>query len=491
MRSLAYALSVHITLLSVPALGSSVLAEIEDKSTFVQNNVRDTSSYSTHDGFVDSNTFIAAELRDLRKIPWSSRTTEQTERIRFLETQQRNILEQFLDFIGSNDVQELIQSRHTSIDFKQDILSEVRQLTHLRDNLRDIGNAVIISPLILEESLELMLVTADGPPEIYSIPIGQDEITTKISDFQQLLSNRHSNPQPLAQELYDLLFQPLENALVASETETIIYAPNGLLRYIPISALHDGSQWLVEKYKINYVNSSTLTDLNLRPRNEATVLAGAFREGIHEIFLEETGLKLNGLPYAGIEVDFIQENFPSTVFFDNDFSLAAILPLANDHSIVHLATHASVIQGTPSDSFILFGNGDILTEDELESWRGMLMNVDLVVLSACGTGNGLFAYLLHRAGARSVLASLWNISDSGTSELMKSFYKALKVNYLSEAEALRQAQIALITGNQIDTVSGERFVFIPRDVVREGGMPSSRLSHPYYWAPFVLIGNGL
>ena len=70
-------------------------------------------------------------------------------------------------------------------------------------------------------------------------------------------------------------------------------------------------------------------------------------------------------------------------------------------------------------------------------------------------------------------------------------YKALKVNYLSEAEALRQAQIALITGNQIDTVSGERFVFIPRDVVREGGMPSSRLSHPYYWAPFVLIGNGL
>ncbi|PZO45514.1 MAG: hypothetical protein DCF15_21470, partial [Phormidesmis priestleyi] len=207
-------------------------------------------------------------------------------------------------------------------------------------------------------------------------------------------------------------------------------------------------------------------------------------------------------PYAGIEVDLLQNAFPTTPFFGNDFSRSNTEPLFNDHSIVHLATHAALLIGSPLESFILFGNGDQLTLADLKNWRGRLRSVDLIVLSACETGTGSikdangeeilgFGYLMQDAGARAVISSLWPVSDGGTQELMTNFYEALKVSGMTKAKALQQAQIALITGNQIDASSGERFTFTPRNPENPEALPNSRLSHPYYWAPFILIGNGL
>ena len=83
------------------------------------------------------------------------------------------------------------------------------------------------------------------------------------------------------------------------------------------------------------------------------------------------------------------------------------------------------------------------------------------------------------------------MSDGGAQELMTHFYEALKINGMTKAEALQQAQIALITGNQIDAGSGDRFILAPRNPDSADALPNSRLSHPYYWAPFILIGNGL
>jgi CHAT domain-containing protein len=187
----------------------------------------------------------------------------------------------------------------------------------------------------------------------------------------------------------------------------------------------------------------------------------------------------------------------STTFIDRDFSLTAIEALLNQYNILHFATHAAVMPNDASQSFILLGNGDQPTLRDIENWS--LFNVDLVVLSACETGLGGFdnngeqilgmGYLFQSRGARAVIASLWQVSDRSTQILMNTFYTALE-NGSTKAEALRQAQIALITGDESLTSDQERTLLVE---VEEGGRSpqTSQLSHPYYWAPFILIGNGL
>nr|MCU0527161.1 CHAT domain-containing protein [Elainella sp. Prado103] len=174
--------------------------------------------------------------------------------------------------------------------------------------------------------------------------------------------------------------------------------------------------------------------------------------------------------------------------------------LMNNYTIVHLATHAEfATDGRAENSFILFGNGETANLKQVENWN--LNNVDLVVLSACETGVGDalgtgveilgFGYQMQQRGAKAAIASLWSVNDGGTQMLMDAFYAALNKG-MTKTEALRQAQIALITGDltPVGGIRGEARI----DVVSTAtGLPanvSNNLDHPYYWAPFILIGNG-
>jgi CHAT domain-containing protein len=171
----------------------------------------------------------------------------------------------------------------------------------------------------------------------------------------------------------------------------------------------------------------------------------------------------------------------------------------NDYSVVHLATHAAFVTGQPEESFILFGDGSRSTLRDVGSWR--LPNVDLMVLSACETGLGDklgdgkevlgFGYQMQQTGARAAIASLWKVDDGGTQALMNAFYAALENGNTTKAEALRQAQITLITGDY--TALGQQRGLEVQQRISNSVSPqvNSRLSHPYYWAPFILIGNGL
>ena len=183
-----------------------------------------------------------------------------------------------------------------------------------------------------------------------------------------------------------------------------------------------------------------------------------------------------------------------TKFEDGTFSLANVKSIMNEYNILHFATHAAFVTSSPKESFILFGNGDRPNLLEIENWS--LENVDLVVLSACetgldGFGNGAeilgMGYQFQLGGAGAVMASLWSVDDRGTQDLMGRFYHHLS-NGFGKAEALQRAQADLITGNgqPSDTTHGG-FVPIRRT------LPESLqgLRHPYYWAPFILIGNGL
>ncbi|MEM9220236.1 MAG: CHAT domain-containing protein, partial [Cyanobacteria bacterium P01_F01_bin.150] len=337
-----------------------------------------------------------------------------------------------------------------------------------------------------------------------TVDIDRSQLEQTIQDFRFDITTPTSNPIPNAQRLHQWLIQPLTDDLSQADTDIILYASDSQLRYIPLAALHDGDQWLTERYTINHITAASLTDFSKGDRHTPTILAGAFSDPgqTYDIDIDNQTISFNGLRYAGVEVKTIEDDIPNTqAFFDKDFSRANIEPQMADHSIVHFATHAHFAPGFPHESFILFGDGDRVSLRDISNWN--LPNTDLVVLSACQTavsgelGNGEeilgFGYQMQQTGARAAIASLWTVNDSGTQTLMNAFYLALQNGY-SETEALRLAQTALIQDNLAVIDTGEarsaRLDIVDKDT-GEIVNPYHAVSHPYYWAPFILIGNGL
>jgi CHAT domain-containing protein len=265
------------------------------------------------------------------------------------------------------------------------------------------------------------------------------------------------------------------------------------LRYIPLAALHDGKQWLIEKYRVNNITAASLTKFNKKPIAIPKIFAGAFGNVNKQGF--------TGLPATVTEVKKIADRFPNTTtFIETAFTKNVTENNSNSYTVLHLATHGQLSSGKPEDSFILFGDGTKATIADIQEWA--LTNVDLVVLSACQSGlgsklgNGVeilgLGYQMQAAGARMSIASLWKVSDAGTEKLMDAFYTAVKTGKVSNVEALRQAQVAMITDNYEDLGETRSLVSIEARPPRATSSTApTKISHPYYWAAFILIGNGL
>jgi CHAT domain-containing protein/tetratricopeptide (TPR) repeat protein len=441
---------------------------------------------------------VGKELTDLRKLDSAGKLpAAQKQRMSQLVKIEANINQQFNAFLESSDVRALVSQ--LSRTAKQQAL-DLADLNALRDNLRTLDQAVLLYPLILDDRLELILMTPDAAPLRRTVAVKRVELNRAVVEFRAALQNPNLDAKTPAQKLYNWLIKPLEADLKQANAQTIIYAPDGQLRYIPLAALYDGKQWLVQNYRVNNITAKSLTDLNTKPQSQSRAFAGAFVNGRYRFKIGQTPFDFRGLPATKREVEFLTASFPGTAaLMDNNFSKAATTSQMNSYGIVHLATHAAFVVGTPDASFILFGNGDRATLTEIQDWT--LSNVDLVVLSACETGlGGQFGngeeilgmgYQFQRAGARAAIASLWSLNDGGTQALMSAFYAAVKSGKMTKAEALRQAQIALIQSNSGPAKQSRGIIGI-KPVT--DGLPSvviDRLSHPYYWAPFILIGNGL
>ncbi|MGB3401355.1 MAG: tetratricopeptide repeat protein [Microcoleaceae cyanobacterium] len=433
---------------------------------------------------------------------------QQKDNLTSAEEQRREQLDQLLteikadfnNFSRSPEIRALIEK--LSFDEREQTLS-LGELDRLRDKLGEL-NAVLFYPLILEDRLELVITTPNSPPLRRTVEVSREEFNRAIIQFRLALQNPSRNAVIPAQKLYRWLLEPLEDDLKAANTEVIIYAPDGVLRYIPLVALHDGEQWLAERFRVNNITAASLEEIDTQPQPQPKVLAGAFADEslIRSAKIGEDDVNFSGLPFAGIEVEGLKNTLPNTTaYVDEAFNLAAMKPKMNGYNVLHFATHAAFVPGDPSESFIVFGNGENPTLRDVENWS--LSNVDLVVLSACETGLGGFdnngeqilglGYQFQNQGARAVLASLWQVNDGGTQLLMNEFYQALQDGY-SKTEALQIAQTALISGDEamISRQRGEDGGFLLTDA--ETGLAVNvrdNLNHPYYWASFVLIGNGL
>ncbi len=461
-------------------------------------------TWTSYQAILNKAVEIGKELTQLRKLKQQNGTLTpaQEQRIAQLVKAQETIREGFNNFIRSPEVLALV-TQGSPETLSQDLLLQMGNFNALQDNLKNLQqNAVLLYPLILDDRIELILTTPDSPPIRRTVSVPKKQLNETIAAFRRALQNPTSDAKTPAQQLYTWLIKPLEADLKTADAQTIIYAPDAQLRYIPLAALYDGQQWLVQRYRINNITAASLTELNTKPQRQLRVLAGAFATGRYNFTVGGQSFDFAGLPFAGAEVENLAKTVPATTkFIDKAFTPEVTVPKMDDYSIVHLATHGALVLGTPNDSFILFGNGERITLADMQKWS--LKNVDLVVLSACETGlsgklgNGEeilgLGYQMQRAGARAAIASLWQVSDGGTQVLMNAFYAALNKS-MTKAEALRQAQIALIT-KDLSGVGGSRGEEAWIEVVStRTGLPpqvSNNLSHPYYWAPFILIGNGL
>ncbi|KAB8317449.1 tetratricopeptide repeat protein [Tolypothrix campylonemoides VB511288] len=437
---------------------------------------------------------ISRQLSELQKIPPNNRKPDQMAKIVELEA---NLIAEFNQFIDSPEVNAWLEQ--LSPKAAQQIIP-LEHLNSLRDNLKRLNqNAVLLYPLILDNRLELVLTSPNTPPIHRSVTVKKEELNRAIVEFRSALENPESDATVPAQKLYEYLIKPIEKDLANADAKTIIYAPDGPLRYIPLAALYDGKKWLAQRFRTNNITALSLTELDTQPLPQIKVLAGATTQR-HVVKLESTSLPFKALEYAGAEVNNLATMMPGTkTLLDNDFNRESMISYLNVYSIIHMATHAKFVNGKPEYSFILMGDGNLITLPDIQKLS--LPNVDLVVLSACETAVGDqigkgeeilgFGYQIQRTGARAAIASLWSVSDGGTQALMNAFYAFLSQGKITKAEALRQAQAAMITSDYSGVTQDQDRGILKSTREKLPPKVANRLSHPYYWAPFILIGNGL
>ncbi|MEG5221747.1 tetratricopeptide repeat protein [Microcoleus sp. AT9b-C5] len=451
-----------------------------------------------HNEILNREIQVGRKLAELEKITPANRTPEQQQEIANLRQMQQEMRGTFNEFINSPEIVAIVQQFSPNARVQTVNLA---QLNTIRGDLlqRLEKKAVLIQPLILEDRLELVITTADSPPFRRTVAVKKQELNQAILEFRMALEDPKSDAKIPANKLYNWLIKPLEDDLTEAQAKSIIYAPDGQLRYIPLAALYDGKQWLGQRFAINNITATSLTKFNGETAAKPRILAGAFGARRHSFDRGATRFAFSGLQFAGLEVENLAAMVPGTTkLIDREFNRATMIPRLPDYNIIHLATHAMFVTGQPEDSFILLGDGGVITLPDIQTLN--LLNVDLVVLSACETGKGGklgngeeilgFGYQIQETGAKAAIASLWKVDDGGTQALMTAFYTAL-LSGNKKAEALQKAQIALITGD--DSVFGRSANLSILAQTRSGLKPSvaSRLHHPYYWAPFILIGNGL
>ncbi|HEY9834975.1 MAG TPA: CHAT domain-containing protein [Stenomitos sp.] len=339
------------------------------------------------------------------------------------------------------------------------------------------------------DRLELILITSQGKPIRRTTYATRAEVLRMVKEFRSKLTDPTDRTGSLApaQKMYQWLVTPIEADLQQLHIKNLAYIMDAGLRSIPLAALHDGKQFIISRYSVGLMPSLSLTDTRYSDVRNSSVLA----MGI-EKFADKSPL-----PSVPVELSVITGKLWSGKSFLNDrFTLSNLQAARNSQpfGIIHLATHAQYLPGAPEKSYLQLWD----TQLQLAQLRDLGLHkppVDLLVLSACRTALGDeqnelgFAGLAAQAGAKTVLASLWYVSDEGTLGLMTEFYEQLK-QVPMKAEALRLAQLAMLKGEvrlqggQLVTSRGS-FPLSP-ELAALGDIDLTRSS---YWSAFTLIGN--
>jgi len=337
------------------------------------------------------------------------------------------------------------------------------------------------------DELELVLITAEGALIQRRISTAtRAEVLNQVNRMRRGMANSQGNTHLApAQTLYRWLVAPLEAELQIQGIDHLAFIVDAGLRSLPLAALHDGNGYVIERYSVGLMPSLSLTDLDYRSLEGATVLAmGA-----------DTFTDQEALPAVPVELEAIANQlWIGDSLLNADFTIANLMANRDlePFRIIHLATHGEFQPGTPDRSYIQFWN-ERLGLDQLRGLGFGDPQVDLLVLSACRSALGDreaemgFAGLAVAAGAKTALGSLWYVSDAGTLALMSNFYHQLD-QVPTKSEALRLAQLAMASGN-VQVVGNELVTATMRLPLPASFSASEDFTHPYFWSAFTLIGN--
>ena len=366
----------------------------------------------------------------------------------------------------------------------------------------------IIYTLVLNDRLEVIVRTGDALLH-HAAPVPAAMLTAEIATFRrQLLDVGSKAYLATARKLYGWLLEPFETQLAKSGVRELVIVPDGYLRLIPFAALHDGREFIAQRYVLSSVTGLSMTATSARSGAQpATLLAGlsepgpvvdkllsmgftgepAADRGIRAAVIpapqpgsmptgtlaaNESALRSElVLPAVETEIRQLRPYGRSVSLLNGEFTVARFQSEVRTgrYSVIHVATHGFFGDSARESFLLAFDN--IIHMDDLQnliSDNGTHNGaIELLTLSACDTATGDeraplgFAGAAIRARARSVVGTLWAVSDDAAQQFMTTFYAALAQQ--GKADALTQAQRALIL--------------------------SPRFSPPYYWAPIVLIGD--
>jgi len=339
----------------------------------------------------------------------------------------------------------------------------------------DAPHTAVIYPILLNERLELLIGFPQSPSlHQFIVPVKRDEVRDTVQQFRAALLTGHDEPENThyliyAQKLYQWLIEPLQETLKQQQIHTLVFVPEGILNMLSMAALHDGKQFLIEKYAVAITPSLNLTDLNsnpLTPEQTTVLITG----------LTEAAQGYPKLPYAEKEINAITKIYHRSTSLLNEQFTATNFEQAlkkSNYNLVHLISHAEFAHNI-KDSFIVTNDGKLKFTDKPESaifTKNRHPPLELLTLSACNTAKGDKEWaalglsgIAIQAGARSSLATLWKAHDKVTYHLIKDFYKHKPLKHHSKAQALQIAQQEVL---------------------------NSSYHHPFYWASLVLIGNWL
>jgi CHAT domain-containing protein/Tfp pilus assembly protein PilF len=398
---------------------------------------------------------------------------------------------------------------------KEPLVPDLQNIqTALRATSASTGQKTVAIYTVIFRNNFLALIVTDNSID-WVASVAKNDLSTQAQQLLYLLRHPDYDPRPISKEIYDLVFAPIAGKL-PENTQTIVWSLDGPLKYLPMPVLYDGNKYLVERYNNVVI---TRSDKERILRNSSAIKSGiGFGVSEPHTFNFQGGMvSLEGLPSVKIELKKIFTGTGSSgvlagdVLLDAKFTKASIFSaLQKRPSIVHIASHFRFMPGDESRSFLLLGDGSYLTLEDLKEQNGIFQGVDLLTLSACQTAvqrtntNGReidsFAELAQRLGAGAVLASLWEVSDESTAELMARFYQ----NYIklgeNKATAIRLSQLALLNGEYSKLSTKNRQIsqgddeqnninIIPAEMLPFKPPSGAPFAHPFYWSPFILIGN--
>jgi CHAT domain-containing protein len=362
----------------------------------------------------------------------------------------------------ARDIVESLQVAELDNFFREACLDKARQIDQVDPT------ATVVYPIILPDRLAVILSTAGQPLRYYSVAQTKEETERVVAAMYRSLSPVDNAQDRLAQsqKLYDWLIRPAEQDNALKETKNLVFVLDGHLRNLPMAALHDGKQYLIEKYAVTLSPGLQLMASQSKTTDQAKVVIAGISDA-------RSGFA--ALPGVETEVKTISSTLSSNTLLNQQFTGKALSDQVKNGSanIVHLATHGQ-FSSRMEETFLLTWDGRVNVKELSELLRSReggdrTQAIELLVLSACDTAAGDdraalgLAGLAVKSGARSTIATLWPVKDRAASLLMTQFYSNLKNKNFTKAEALRQAQLHLIQ--------------------------KTDFREPFFWSGVVLVGN--